>query len=124
MNLENDKNEEEDNVKNGISSKNQHYLIFKPDYNDIDINKMLKITNEEDILKKYKVINYSDLLRIFKKIETNDLKNNIYYQEFKKAIQIHTEETDNIIEKEMEYKFRQAIEKAKPKSKQACPNLT
>ena len=83
----------------------------------------VKTEEDKNKINKYKVINYSDLVDNFKSIKNEDEKQNdenkalkdkynSYFDEFIKALEIHIS-TDNIIEKEMEYKFREAIENVK-----------
>lgn len=99
-------------------NKKTHYFIFKPKYNDTETElkeKIKNIDNKESIKKivnKYKHINYGDLAKYLEDDNTKDE----YYKDFIKALKLHESDIDNTIEKQMEYKFRQAILKATNKS--------
>ena len=117
INGHDNENDEEETYKRNYKEDNQHYYIFKPNYNDIDIKKIrdgFADDNHKDRVDRYKSINYSELLKAFNECKTTiDEVDKKYFEEFKNALELHTESTDNIIEKEMEYKFRQAIKKVK-----------
>ena len=67
----------------------------------------------EKIIKLYEHINYSKIYSFFDSNRPQDT--DFYFDEFVKALKRHKNSTDNTIELEMEYKFRQAIEKASNK---------
>lgn len=91
----------------------KHYYIFKPDYNSISIKKLKELKKDiqyKTIINTYKIINYSAIYQTLKNINSNDL----LFKQFVEALEIHTNSNDNPIEIEMEYKFREAIEKVQP----------
>lgn len=98
-----------------------HYYIFKPDYNRIDdelekIKNKNKNTEIEKILDKYEILNYSKIKCFFENVSSvkETVEKDLYFKEFVKALKRHSNPTDNIIELEMGYKFRQAINRMKP----------
>lgn len=109
---------QEDKIKEkdlkGIN--HQYYYIFTPNYNKINKNEITKqysnnVYNKE-IIEKYKIINYKELKEFFENHKPDNLteQEDFYFNEFVKALAIHSEENDNEIERIMEYKFRKAIE--------------
>ena len=102
---------------------NQVYLIFTPKYNKINKTELKNKINKSDpnyeqkckIIDNYIVVTYEDL---FNFLETQqEYRNNLkekqrfYFDEFKNALKKHSKDYDNTTEQEMEYRFRQAIER-------------
>lgn len=101
-------------------SKQRHFFVLKPKYNNIseetinkeitdfeDKNKESKINLDND-KNKYKIISYADLYNHFKDKEYNAA----YFDEFKSAIERHSYDVDNIQEHQMFERFVEIIKKA------------
>jgi len=93
-----------------FSKKEKHFYLFLPDYNrDVDFNLGLKFDGNRG---NWTAIRYSQIYNFFKKnpIDTP------YFDEFLNALEKHSNNFDNNMEKEMYKKLNQTI-KAKAKIK-------
>ncbi len=115
-----------------FKGKETHFYIFKPNYNkiekleEVEIKKIDETSGKtikenlddktKEIIKEWEkgTINYSQLWEFFSDNANQEvLIEKKFVDQFVKALKIHTVDKENIIEKEMEYKFRQAIKQAK-----------
>lgn len=98
------------------SDKEVCCYIFRPNYNDLNLEKIKEnyIDNKEDaeIINKYKSITYEGILAFFEKQQTK-IEEKELFKQFKEALSLHVSNIDNLIQKDMEYKFKQAIKQTK-----------
>lgn len=122
--------------------KEPHFYIFKPKYNEITIENLTKVkikgipegdeedsekketTNERSIrddeinmIKKWMIRDYELIHKFFNEHREQLSENNsicaTLVDQFIRALALHKDSCENIVEQEMEYKFRQAIKNAR-----------
>lgn len=84
-------------IDENFSDKQNHFFIFAPNYNHVDIKKFKDN-------KYYKIINYKTLYTWFLK-NRKDYKDVDYFDEFLIALKKHTSETENNHEEVMRQRF-------------------
>ena len=89
----------------------KYYFIFVPNYNKIEVDQFTR-TGE----KAFKPIYFSELLKVFdgcKKEKPEQFENDMYFNDFLKAIKRHSSEYDNNYEEVMKRKMKKLIDSAK-----------
>lgn len=77
-------------VEEKYSDKTRCYFLFAPNYNHVDEENLGK-TNGVEMKDKWKVIRYDKILQIFDGYGGfTSTPDELYYKEFKKALEIHT----------------------------------
>lgn len=77
-------------VEEKYSDKTRCYFLFAPNYNHVDEENLGK-TNGVEMKDKWKVIRYDKILQIFDGYGGfTGMPDKLYYEEFKKALEIHT----------------------------------
>ena len=77
-------------VEEKYSDKTRCYFLFAPNYNHVDEENLGK-TNGVEMKDKWKVIRYDKILQIFDGYRRfTGTPDELYYEEFKKALEIHT----------------------------------
>lgn len=96
-----------DKAKDKALLKNKEIIdIEKHRLNEIEI--INKANHDKNIIDKYCAINYRTLYKFFKDHET-ELSDNEFREQFLLSLELHTADHENVIERDMELKFREAI---------------
>ena len=70
-----------------------------------------KVKDDIDIINKYRIINYSELYKFFEEYNLDLSDDEFFRKQFLLSLKIHSESSENIVERDMELKFREAINK-------------